>query len=221
MQRPRHHHFLLMAAMFLVAVSASAAHGFGPVGAVPQTAAIAVTDGPAASSGPGGTQCFPWKIGDRNQSGTTWVASNDSFIYAGVGVQFNPSKNTAPTDLTAGPDLSGIIGVGFTNPNFIPRRIDVIYSFLPVDRTPNTPSPAPATIGLTWFNDYQPGNTDPTVDQTVSTYPVFGQLTYTTFLAPLNNNTRYLVYVNTGDNGNHGGASGNSYALSGVLCFSH
>src|SRR5260221_14362702 len=138
MSKVRNTAFLAEAICILVAAAASAQAPAGPVGNVRHNRTPITVVAPEDTSGGGGPtcgtcQCFPWKIGDRNQSGTTWVASNDSYLYSGAGVQFQPS-NTAPSDLTPGPDLAGIIGVSFANPNFIPRRVDIFYSFFPVNR---------------------------------------------------------------------------------------
>src|SRR4029077_11386592 len=136
-------------------------------------------------------------------SGMTWVSTSNAYLYTGAGIQFTPNKFTAPADFTPGPDLAGVIGVGLTNPNFIPRSIDVFYSFLPVSTaSSSTLQPPPATIGLTWFTNYEPGSTFAPSENTVSTYPAFGQLNYSLFFPPLNPNTRYLVFLHTGDNGN-------------------
>src|SRR5258705_367397 len=95
------------------------------------------------------SQCLHWKLGDDNQSGTTWVSAGNAYLYTGAGIQFTPNKFTAPEGFDVpSPDLAGVIGVGIANPNFIPHSIDVFYSFLPVSRsTSSTLQPAPTTIG--------------------------------------------------------------------------
>ena len=235
----------LFIAIILVFVAATviAQPPAGPVGGAISKGHPALVAAPLDSSGGGSTcgtcQCFPWKIGDRDQAGTTWVASSDSYLYAGA-EQFHPA-NTAPGDLSSGPDLAGIIGVGFANPNFIPRRIDIYYSFFPVNRAwqggdENGPdpgpvsTPAPAQFGMTWFNGYGAGATQPANEATIVTYPSAGVVTYGPFfISPFNINTRYNVYVKTGKFGNNGhgngsnagaGANENSFALAGVICFS-
>ena len=238
MPMPKIRLFAAIALALLVTVGATAKPPAGPVGEIIRGHSSFVAT-PMISTGPSAPclncQCFPWKIGDRNQAGTTWVASSDSYLYSGAG-DFHPS-NTAPGDLSSGPDLAGIIGVGFANPNFIPRRIDIHYSFFPVNRAwrggdENGPdpgpvsTPAPARIGLTWFNGYGPGSTQASQEDMIVTYPAFGTLTYGPYgLAPFNFNTRYNVYVKTGKFGNGngnggGGANDNSFALAGVICFS-
>jgi hypothetical protein len=233
-----------MAFAILASVVASAQPPAGPVGEIGHARSVFVAT-PLDSTGPGpgptcGTcQCFPWKIGDRDQAGTTWVASSDSYLYSGA-EHFHPS-NTAPGDLSSGPSLAGIIGVGFATPNFIPRKIDIFYSFFPVNRAwqggdENGPdpgpvsTPAPARLGLTWFNGYGPGSTLAANEATITTYPSSGGISYGPFfLSPFNVNTRYNVYVKTGKFGNNGngngnnagaGANENSFALAGVICFS-
>ncbi|HSY50186.1 MAG TPA: hypothetical protein VLC46_15330 [Thermoanaerobaculia bacterium] len=242
MSRCRNRLLVGMALAVLVSVVASAQPPAGPVGDVGRAHSVLVAT-PMDSSGGGPTcgtcQCFPWKIGDRDQAGTTWVSSSDSYLYSGA-EHFHPA-NTAPGDLTPGPDLAGIIGVGFATPNFIPRRIDVYYSFFPVNRAwdggnENGPdpgpvsTPAPAQFGLTWFNGYGPGSTLPSAEATITTYPTSGVISYGPFFVSLFNiNTRYNVYVKTGKFGNNGngngnnagpGANQNSFALAGVICFS-
>ncbi len=235
--------FVAAALSLLVSVVVIAQPPAGPVGEISKGRPMFVaTPMDATGSGPtcGSCQCFPWKIGDRNQSGTTWVASSDSYLYSGAGVQFQPS-NTAPSDLTPGPDLAGIIGVSFANPNFIPRRVDIFYSFFPVNRAWNggnengpdpgpVSTPAPARFGMTWFNGYGPGTVDGNAEATITSYPSNGSVTYGPFtISPFNINTRYNVYVKTGKFGNNGngnsnnagsGVNENSFALSGVICFS-
>ena len=110
--------------------------------------------------------------------------------------------------------------MGIVNPNFIPRSIDIFYSFLPVSRSSSsTLQPPPSLIGLTWFNGYEPGNRFAFGEQTVTTYPMFGQLSYIAFFPPLNPNTRYLVFVKTGDNGNGNSGKDRGFAAAGVICF--
>jgi hypothetical protein len=232
--------FVAAALSILVSVAAHAKSPAGPVGEITKGRPVLIAT-PMDTSGGGPTcgtcQCFPWKIGDRDQAGTTWVASSDSYLYSGA-EHFHPA-NTAPGDLTSGPDLAGIIGVGFATPNFVPRRIDIFYSFFPVNRAwqggdenaPETPvsTPAPARFGLTWFNGYGPGATLATQEATITTYPSSGSVTYGPFsVSPFNLNTRYNVYVKTGKFGNNGngngnnagaGANENSFALAGVICF--
>ncbi|HXH42058.1 MAG TPA: hypothetical protein VNN08_25770 [Thermoanaerobaculia bacterium] len=215
---------MMMAFVALIAIGATAAQPtspVGPVGDISRVRTVVALDGPTAPTGPTATaQCFHWKMGDTNQSGTTWVSDSNAYLYTGAGIQFTPNKFTAPADFTPGPDLAGVIGVGLTNPNFIPRSIDVFYSFLPVSRSSSsTLTPPPATIGLTWFNNYEAGNTFAPSENTVTTYPAFGQLNYSSFFPPLNPNTRYLVFVHTGDNGNGASATDRGFALAGVICF--
>ena len=208
---------MIMAVFVMGAVTALAA---GPVGVSRSgKSKVAGVVGITAGSGQTGSpQCFSWKLGDRSQSGTTWVSTGDAYLYSGAGLQFTPNKHTAPADFSPGPDLAGVIGVGFANPAFPPSSVDVSYSFLPVSRSSSsTLSPEPTTIGLTWFNDYEAGNTFPPSEQTVTTYPAFGQLTYTGFFPPVNPNTRYLVYIKTGANGN--GANNRGFAAAGAICF--
>jgi hypothetical protein len=243
MPRFQNRGFVAAALSVLVSVVAIAKPPAGPVGEISKARPMFVaTPMDATGSGPtcGSCQCFPWKIGDRNQSGTTWVSSSDSYLYSGAGEQFQPS-NTAPSDLTSGPDLAGIIGVAFANPNFIPRRVDIFYSFFPVNRAWNggnengpdpgpVSTPAPARFGMTWFNGYGPGTVDGTAEATITSYPSSGSVTYGPFtISPFNINTRYNVYVKTGKFGNNGngngnnagsGANDNSFALAGVICFS-
>jgi hypothetical protein len=216
---------MMMAVVALVAMAVSAAKPIGPVGPVGDTSrakAIVALDGPVAPTGPAGDgQCYHWKLGDDNNAGTTWVSSSNAYLYTGAGIQFTPNKFTAPEDFDVpSPDLAGVIGVGIANPNFIPRSIDVFYSFLPVSRSSSsTLQPPPTTVGLTWFNGYEPGQRFLTSEQTVTTYPVFGHLTYNAFFPPLNPNTRYLVFVHTGDNGNGASGKDRGFAAAGVICF--
>ncbi len=233
MRTPRNRLFVAVALSVLISVVAIAQPPAGPVGAISRGLPVLIAT-PMDSSGGGPTcgtcQCFPWKIGDRDQAGTTWVASSDSYLYSGA-EHFHPS-NTAPGELSPGPDLAGIIGVGFATPNFIPRRIDIFYSFFPVNRAwqggnENDPdpgpvsTPAPARFGLTWFNGYGPGSTQATQEATITTYPSAGSVTYGPFsISPFNVHTRYNVYVKTGKFGNgSNGANENSFALAGVICF--
>ncbi|HEX9459178.1 MAG TPA: hypothetical protein VGA84_08545 [Thermoanaerobaculia bacterium] len=216
---------LMMALVAVIAIGASAAVPAGPVGPVGDTShakTIVALDGPAAPTGPASSsQCFHWKMGDINQSGTTWTSESNAYLYTGAGIQFTPNKFTAPEAFDVpSPDLAGVIGVGIANPNFIPRSIDVFYSFLPVSRSSSsTLQPPPATIGLTWFNNYEPGSRFVPAENTVTTYPVFGQLSYTAFFPPLNPNTRYLVFLHTGDNGNGATGKDRGFAAAGVICF--
>jgi hypothetical protein len=215
---------LVMAVAALVAMSAFAAGPIGPVGDVSKhhTTVVTALDGPAAGSGnTSNSQCFHWKLGEDNNAGTTWVSASNAYLYTGAGIQFTPNKFTAPEDFSVpSPDLAGVIGVGIANPNFIPRSIDVFYSLLPVSRaSSSTLQPPPSTIGLTWFNGYEPGNRFPFAEQTVTTYPVFGQLSYNLFFPPLNPNTRYLVFMHTGDNGNGTSGKDRGFAAAGVICF--
>lgn len=209
---------LVMAVVAFVVTSAFAAAPIGPVGNITNHRTVVALDGATAPTGPvDNSQCHHWKLGDDNQSGTTWVSAGNAYLYTGAGIQFTPNKFTAPEGFEVpSPDLAGVIGVGIANPNFIPRSIDVFYSFLPVSRSSSsTLQPAPTTIGLTWFNGYEPGNRFPFVEQTVMTYPVFGTLSYNAFFPPLNQNTRYLVFVHTGDiSGKDRG-----FAAAGVICF--
>lgn len=229
MLNSRHTRLITLAVVVLITFSASAAQRFGPVGdtsAKGSTKPVGMS-GVNISSGeepPPGSMlaphCFSWKLGDRSDSGTTWVSSSNAYLYTGAGLQFTPNKHTAPGSFTAGPDLAGIIGVGFTNPAYIPRSVEVAYSFLPVSRSSSsTLQPPAATIGLTWFNEYGPGNTNPAFEDTVTVYPASGTLTYFGFVPPLNNNTRYLVYVKTGENGNGNSGNDRGFAAAGVICF--
>ncbi|HXA19166.1 MAG TPA: hypothetical protein VN380_19400 [Thermoanaerobaculia bacterium] len=216
---------VMMAVILLIAVGASAAAPGGAVGPVGKTTGvktIIALDGPAAPTGPvDNSQCHHWKLGDDNQSGTTWVSASNAYLYTGAGIQFTPNKFTAPEDFSSpSPDLAGVIGVGIANPNFIPRTIDVFYSLLPVSRSSSsTLQPPPATVGLTWFNSYEAGNRFQPSENTVTTYPVFGQLNYSSFFPPLNPNTRYLVFLHTGDNGNGAAGKDRGFAAAGVICF--
>ncbi len=215
---------MMMAVVALIAIGASAAAPAGTVGPVGNTTrvkTVVALDGPAAPTGPASSsQCFHWKLGDDNQSGKTWVSASNAYLYTGAGIQFTPNKFTAPEDFTPGPDLAGVIGVGIANPNFIPRSIDVFYSFLPVSTaSSSTLQPPPATVGLTWFNSYDAGNRFQPSENTVTSYPVFGQLNYSLFFPPLNPNTRYLVFLNTGDNGNGAAGKDRGFAAAGVICF--
>jgi len=213
---------LVMAVAALVATTVFAAAPIGPVGEIPHQKTVVALDGPVAPSGPASTsQCFHWKLGDFNQSGTTWTSESNAYLYTGAGIQFTPNKFTAPEDFDVpSPDLAGVIGVGIANPNFIPRSIDVFYSLLPVSRaSSSTLQPPPSTIGLTWFNGYEPGNRFPFSEQTVTTYPRFGQLNYSLFFPPLNPNTRYLIFLHTGDNGNGAAGKDRGFAAAGVICF--
>ncbi len=247
MSKVRNTAFLAAAICILVAAAASAQAPAGPVGNVRHNRTTIRVVAPEDTSGGGGgptcgsCQCFPWKIGDRNQSGTTWVASNDSYLYSGAGIGFQPG-NTAPSDLSPGPDLAGIIGVSFATPNFAPRQIDIYYSFFPVNRAwqggdENGPdpgpvsTPAPARLGLTWFNGYGAGSTQSSQEATITVFPTVGHISYGPFsISPFNLNTRYNVFVKTGHfgngnngngtgNGSGGGANDNSFALAGVICF--
>jgi hypothetical protein len=213
----------ILAAVVLIAMSA-AATPIGPVGDISHhpTTSIVALDGPAAPTGPtNAQQCWHWKLGDKNDSGTTWIESGNAYLYTGAGIQFTPNKFTAPESFTVpSPDLAGVIGVGISNPNFIPRSIDIFYSFLPLSRSSSSSlQPPPSLIGLTWFNGYEPGNRFPFSEETVTTYPMFGQLTYNLFFPPLNPNTRYLVFVKTGDNGNGNSGNNRGFAAAGVICF--
>src|SRR5882757_5530905 len=216
---------MMMAVVALIAIGASAASPTGPIGPVGNTTSgktVVALDGPNAPTGPvSASQCFHWKLGDDNQSGTTWVSAGNAYLYTGAGIQFTPNKFTAPEDFSApSPDLAGVIGVGIANPNFIPSSINVFYSLLPVSRSSSsTLQPPPATIGLTWFNGYEAGNRTLFAEQTVTTYPVFGQLNYGPFFPPLNQNTRYLVFLHTGDNGNGASGQDRGFAAAGVICF--
>jgi hypothetical protein len=218
MQNLKKRGVMIIAVFVLGAVTALAA---GPVG-VSRSGTSKVAGIAGLSGGSGGTtfstQCYSWKLGDQNQSGSTWVTSSNAYLYSGAGLQFTPNKHTAPADFNPGPDLAGVIGVGFANPAFIPTSVDVSYSFLPVARSASsTLSPEPTTIGLTWFNAFEAGNTFAPSEATVTTYPAFGQLSYTGFFPPVNNNTRYLVYIKTGDNGNP--ANNRGFAAAGAICF--
>jgi hypothetical protein len=216
---------MMMAVVALIAIGASAAKPTGPVGPVGDTShakTIVSLDGPVAPTGPiSASQCFHWKLGDDNQSGTTWVSASNAYLYTGAGIQFTPNKFTAPEDFDVpSPDLAGVIGVGIANPNFIPNSITVFYSLLPVSRSSSsTLQPPPSTIGLTWFNGYEAGHRILTSEDTNTTYPVFGQLTYGPFFPPLNPNTRYLVFLHTGDNGNGATGKDRGFAAAGVICF--
>lgn len=216
---------MMLAVVVLIAIGANAAAPAGTVGPVGNTTGaktIVALDGPAAPTGPASSaQCFHWKLGDDNQSGSTWVTASNAYLYTGAGIQFTPNKFTAPEDFSVpSPDLAGVIGVGIANPNFIPRSIDVFYSLLPVSRSSSsTLQPPPSTIGLTWFNNYEPGNRIVANEDTNTTYPVFGQLSYTAFFPPLNPNTRYLVFIHTGDNGNGAAGKDRGFAAAGVICF--
>jgi hypothetical protein len=216
---------IMMAFIVLIAIGASAAGPTGPVGPVGVTSGvktIVALNGPLASTGPvDNSQCHHWKLGDDNQSGTTWVSASNAYLYSGAGIQFTPNKFTAPGDFSVpSPDLAGVIGVGIANPNFIPRSIDVFYSLLPVSRaTSSTLQPPPSTIGLTWFNGYEPGNRFVFAEDTNATYPVFGHLSYSLFFPPLNPNTRYLVFLHTGDNGSGASGKDRGFAAAGVICF--
>jgi hypothetical protein len=225
MQNPRNVRLaMILAAVVLIAMSAAAATPIGPVGDVShhQPTSIVALAGPAAPTGPVNTQqCWHWKLGDKNDSGTTWIESSNGYLYTGAGIQFTPNKFTAPEDFDVpSPDLAGVIGVGISNPNFIPRSIDIFYSFLPVSRSSSSSlQPPPSLIGLTWFNGYEPGNRFPFSEETVTTYPMFGQLSYNAFFPPLNPNTRYLVFVKTGPNGNGNSGNNRGFAAAGVICF--
>ncbi|HEX3576942.1 MAG TPA: hypothetical protein VHY33_00145 [Thermoanaerobaculia bacterium] len=215
---------LVVAVVVFVAMSAFAAGPIGPVGDVSKlhTTVVTALDGPSAPTGPtNAQQCWHWKLGDKNDSGTTWIESSNGYLYTGAGIQFTPNKFTAPEDFEVpSPDLAGVIGVGISNPNFIPRSIDIFYSFLPVSRSSSsTLQPPPSLIGLTWFNGYEPGNRFPFSEQTVAVYPMFGQLSYNAFFPPLNPNTRYLVFVKTGPNGNGNAGKDRGFAAAGVICF--
>jgi len=215
---------MMMAVVVLIAVGASAAApagAVGPVGNTTHVKTIVALDGPVAPTGPvSASQCFHWKLGDDNQSGSTWVSASNAYLYTGAGIQFTPNKFTAPEDFTPGPDLAGVIGVGIANPNFVPSSINVFYSFLPVSTaSSSTLQPPPATVGLTWFNSYDAGNRFQPSENTVTTYPVFGQLTYSAFFPPLNPNTRYLVFLHTGDNGSGTTGKDRGFAAAGVICF--
>lgn len=212
---------LLFSGIALIAMSVYAEKPIGPVGdtsrgSIPVTA----LSGPLAGSGVANAQCHHWKLGDDSQSGTTWVSSSNAYLYTGAGLQFTPNKFTGPEDFTPGPDLAGVIGVGIANPNFIPRSIDVFYSFLPVSRASSaTLQPPPTTVGLTWFNSYEAGNRNRAFEDTVLIYPAYGLLNYTGFFPRLNPNTRYLVFVQTGDNGNGASGRDRGFAAAGVICF--
>lgn len=222
MQNLRNVRFSLMTAIVaLVAISAFAASPIGPVGDTSHgKTVVALTTGPLAGSGVSNAQCHHWKIGSDNQSGSTWVDASNAYLYTGSGIQFTPNKFTAPEDFSPGPDLAGVLGVGYANPNFIPRSIDVFYSFLPVSRSSSsTLQPPPATIGLTWFNSYDAGFRNVATEDTVTTFPVFGALNYTAFFPPLNPNTRYLIFIHTGDNGNGNAGKDRGFAAAGVICF--
>ena len=214
---------IIMTMFVTLAVYAAAPTGsVGPVGNTSHGKTIVALDGPAAPSGPASTsQCFHWKLGDDNQSGSTWVSASNAYLYTGAGIQFTPNKFTAPEDFDVpSPDLAGVMGVGIANPNFIPTSIDVFYSFQPVSRsTSSTLQPPPATIGLTWFSSYNPGARFVPSEQTVTTYPAFGSLHYAPFFPPLNPNTRYLVFLHTGDNGNGTSGKDRGFAAAGVICF--
>ncbi len=216
---------MMLAIVALIAIGANAAgpiKAVGPVGDTSRVKTIVALGGPAAPTGPvDNSQCHHWKLGDDNQSGTTWVSSSNAYLYTGAGIQFTPNKFTAPEDFNApSPDLAGVIGVGIANPNFIPHSITVFYSLLPVSRSSSsTLQPPPSTIGLTWFNDYEPGNRVLANEDTNTTYPVFGTLNYTGFFPPLNPNTRYLVFMHTGDNGNGNSGKDRGFAAAGVICF--
>lgn len=211
----------IIAVFVLGAVTALAAQPVGPVGVASHWAQSRPVGIVGLNGGSGGTtfstQCFSWKVGDQNQSGQTWVSSSNAFLYTGAGLQVNTLKRTAPADFTPGTDLARVIGVGFANPAFIPTSVDVSFSFLPVSQSSSsTLSPEPTTIGLTWFNAFEAGNTFAPSEATVTTYPAFGQLSYTGFVPSLNNNTRYLVYIKTGDNGN---GNNRGFAAAGAICF--
>jgi hypothetical protein len=215
---------VMMTIVAFVAIAAFAANPNGPIGPVGNTSSgktvVTLTQGPLAGSGVSNAQCHHWKIGNDNQSGSTWVDSSNAYLYTGSGIQFTPNKFTAPEDFTPGPDLAGVIGVGYANPNFVPTSIDVFYSFLPVSRSSSsTLQPPPATIGLTWFNNYEAGFRNVAFEDTVTTYPVFGALNYTAFFPPLNRNTRYLIFLHTGDNGNSNAGKDRGFAAAGVICF--
>lgn len=214
---------VVMAVAAFVVTSAFAAAPIGPVGNITtHKSTVVALDGPAQPTGPVNVQqCFHWKLGDFNQSGTTWTSESNAYLYTGAGIQFTPNKFTAPEDFDVpSPDLAGVIGVGIANPNFIPRSIDIFYSFLPVSRSSSsTLQPPPSLIGLTWFNAYEPGHRFPFSEQTVTVYPMFGQLSYNVFFPPLNPNTRYLVFVKTGDNGNGNSGKDRGFAAAGVICF--
>jgi len=216
---------MMMAVLVLIAVGASAAApagAVGPVGDTTRVKTVVALDGPAAPSGTtSSSQCFHWKLGDFSQSGTTWTSESNAYLYTGAGIQFTPNKFTAPEDFNVpSPDLAGVIGVGIANPNFIPRSIDVFYSLLPVSRSSSsTLQPPPSTIGLTWFNGYEPGNRNVAHEETNTTYPVFGSMNYSAFFPPLNPNTRYLVFMHTGDNGNGAAGRDRGFAAAGVICF--
>jgi hypothetical protein len=216
---------MMMVIATLIAIGASAASPAGSVGPVGHTSSvrtIVALDGPAAPTGPvDNSQCHHWKLGDDNQSGTTWVSSGNAYLYTGAGIQFTPNKFTAPEDFSSpSPDLAGVIGVGIANPNFVPRTVTVFYSFLPVSRSSSsTLQPPPTTVGLAWFNSYEAGSRSLASENTVTTYPVFGSLIYTAPFPPWNPNTRYLVFVHTGDNGNGAAGKDRGFAAAGVICF--
>src|SRR6202040_3780356 len=69
---------MIMAVVALIAIVASAAGPTGPVGPVGDIShgkTVVALDGPVAPTGPAGSsQCFHWKMGDTNQSGTTWTS---------------------------------------------------------------------------------------------------------------------------------------------------
>jgi hypothetical protein len=212
-----------MAVVAFVVTSAFAAAPIGPVGNVTNhKTVVALVDGPIAPTGPTDlSQCHHWKLGEDNQSGTTWVSASNAYLYTGAGIQFTPNKFTAPADFDVpSPDLAGVIGVGIANPNFVPRTITVFYSLLPVARaSSSTLQPPPSTIGLTWFNNFEPGNRVLANEDTITTYPAFGQLTYLPPFPPWNPNTRYLVFLHTGDNGNGAAGKDRGFAAAGVICF--
>ena len=99
-------------------------------------------------------------------------------------------------------------------------RRAIPYSLLPLSRsTASSLQPPPSTIGLTWFNGYEPGNRFVFAEDTNTTYPVFGSMSYNLFFPPLNNNTRYLVFMKTGANGNGNSGNNRGFAAAGVICF--
>jgi len=75
---------MMMAVVVLIAVGASAAApagAVGPVGNTTHVKTIVALDGPLAPTGPvSASQCFHWKLGDDNQSGSTWVSASNSYL---------------------------------------------------------------------------------------------------------------------------------------------